>query len=186
MGVGHFSWSYSPFSSKARELSEKLKYIWSPWRMDYIKDPHKDESCVFCLVQEKAESVDTLVVVRSLRTYLILNRFPYTSGHLMVVPYEHHANLEDLHQDTRAEIMEMAAKATHVLKEIYHPEGFNVGFNIGEAAGAGITRHVHLHIVPRWLGDTNFMSTLGQTRVLPETLEDTYKKVKTTWTKHEH
>jgi ATP adenylyltransferase len=149
--------------------------------MDYIKDPHKDETCVFCQVQSEVENVDTLVVARGERAYLILNRFPYTSGHLMVVPYEHQANLEDLQQQTRMEIMEMAAKATQVLKEIYHPEGFNVGINIGEAAGAGITAHIHLHIVPRWLGDTNFMSTLGQTRVLPETLEDTYKQVKSTW-----
>ncbi|MBE0409753.1 MAG: HIT domain-containing protein [Anaerolineales bacterium] len=159
-----------------------MKYIWSPWRMDYIKDPHKNDACVFCQVLEEPESVETLVVFRGKQAYLILNRFPYTSGHLMVVPYEHHSELEDLDEETRAEIMEMASRATQVLKEIYRPEGFNVGINIGEAAGAGITEHIHLHIVPRWQGDTNFMSTLGQTRVLPESLEDTYQQVKKIWT----
>jgi ATP adenylyltransferase len=178
MGADKCSRSCSPYECWVRGLSVELKHIWSPWRMNYIKDPHKDDACVFCQVLEEPDSPQTLVVWRGKRAFLILNRFPYTSGHLMVVPYQHRPYLEDLDQETRSELMEMAAQATQALKEIYHPEGFNVGMNIGEAAGAGITKHIHLHIVPRWHGDTNFMSTLGQTRVLPETLEDTYQRVK--------
>lgn len=152
--------------------------------MEYIRDPNRLDACVLCQVQDQPDGLENLIVYRGQRAFLILNRFPYTSGHLMVVPNEHWSNLEDLDQETRAEIMEMASDCIQVLREIYYPEGFNVGINIGEAAGAGITEHIHLHIVPRWQGDTNFMSTLGQTRVLPETLEDTYQQVKSIWTKH--
>lgn len=151
--------------------------------MEYIIDPNKEDSCVFCQVQTQTDSVENLVVFRGQRSFVILNRFPYTSGHLMIVPNEHWSTLDDLDPETRSEIMEMASQATQVLKEIYHPEGFNVGINIGEAAGAGITNHIHLHVVPRWQGDTNFMSTLGQTRVLPQILEDTYQQVKAIWSK---
>ena len=151
--------------------------------MEYIRDPHKLDKCVLCQVQNQPDGLENLIVFRGRRAFLIVNRFPYTSGHLMVVPYEHWANLEELDQETRSEIMEMASDSIQVLREIYHPEGFNVGINIGEAAGAGITEHIHLHVVPRWQGDTNFMSTLGKTRVLPESLEDTYQQVKDIWTK---
>jgi ATP adenylyltransferase len=151
--------------------------------MEYIRDPHKLDKCVLCQVQDQSDGLENLIIFRGRRAFLIVNRFPYTSGHLMVVPYEHWANLEELDQETRSEIMEMASDSIQVLREIYHPEGFNVGINIGEAAGAGITEHIHLHVVPRWQGDTNFMSTLGKTRVLPESLEDTYQQVKDIWTK---
>ena len=109
---------------------------------------------------------------------MILNRYPYTSGHLMVVPFAHKANLEALDSQTRAEMMELTARCMTVLREVYNPQAFNMGANMGEAAGAGVKEHVHIHIVPRWKGDTNFMSTLGETRVLPEVLEDTYQRVK--------
>jgi ATP adenylyltransferase len=110
-----------------------------------------------------------------------LNRYPYTSGHVMVVPVDHLPTLEKLDPLTRAEMMELATRFIQVLEVVYHPQGINIGINIGEAAGAGITDHVHMHVVPRWLGDTNFMSTLGKTRVLPETLEDTYQRLKAGW-----
>jgi ATP adenylyltransferase len=109
---------------------------------------------------------------------VILNRYPYTSGHLMVVPLDHLPNLEELDAQTRAEMMELTTRSMTVLRKIYHPEAFNMGANIGEAAGAGVKQHVHIHIVPRWGGDTNFMSTVGGTRVLPEALESTYERVK--------
>lgn len=112
---------------------------------------------------------------------MILNRYPYTSGHLMVVPNDHQPSVEALEPETRAELMELAAQVMQVLRKAYQPEGFNVGINVGEAAGAGIEDHVHLHVVPRWQGDTNFMSSLGQTRVLPESLETTYARVKQAW-----
>jgi len=155
-----------------------MDYLWSPWRMKYIEGNEKNNGCVFCNAQAKADGVENLIVDRGMFSYVILNRFPYTSGHLMVVPFEHIANLEELNAETRSEIMELTTRAMTILREIYRPQGFNMGANIGEAAGAGVVGHVHIHIVPRWNGDTNFMSALGDTRVLPETLEDTYKKVK--------
>ena len=114
---------------------------------------------------------------------MILNRFPYTSGHLMIVPYVHKASIEDLNGEILAEIMALSTRAMKALREEYHPQGFNLGMNIGEVAGAGVLDHVHLHIVPRWGGDTNFMSTLANTRVLPEILHDTYDRVIKAWEK---
>lgn len=112
---------------------------------------------------------------------MILNTYPYTSGHLMVLPYEHVPRLDALAPETRAEMMELVNKATLALTDIYEPQGFNIGINMGEAAGAGIEEHIHIHIVPRWNGDTNFMSAVGQVRVMPETLEDTFDRVKEAW-----
>jgi ATP adenylyltransferase len=149
--------------------------------MAYIQTPKNEASCVFCDAQAQPGNPENLVVFRGHRAFVILNRYPYTSGHVMVVPYEHQPSLEDLRAQTRAEIMELATLFLQILREEYHPQGFNLGINIGEAAGAGITDHVHLHLVPRWLGDTNFMSTLGHTRVLPETLEDTYWRIRRRW-----
>ena len=145
--------------------------------MEYIQNS-KEEGCVFCSAQEKEDSAENLIAFRGERAYVILNRYPYTSGHLMVVPLDHLPNLEELDSQTRAEMMELTARSMTVLRKIYHPEAFNMGANIGEAAGAGVKQHVHIHIVPRWGGDTNFMSTVGGTRVLPEALESTYERVK--------
>lgn len=155
-----------------------MNHLWSPWRMTYIESNTKKDGCVFCSAQAKADSAENLIAFRGNLAYVILNRYPYTSGHLMVVPFEHKPNLEELHSEIRAEIMELTARCMTVLREIYKPQGFNMGANIGEAAGAGVLGHVHIHVVPRWAGDTNFMSTLGETRVLPEALEDTYKRVR--------
>jgi ATP adenylyltransferase len=159
----------------------ELNYLWSPWRMTYIENSEKKEQCVFCAAQLGPANSENLVVVRGNKAYVILNRFPYTSGHLMVVPDEHQPSLEVLQPPVRAEMMELVSQAVQVLKEVYRPQGFNIGINIGTAAGAGIADHVHMHIVPRWTGDTNFMSSLGQTRVLPESLEDTYRRVRQVW-----
>lgn len=155
-----------------------MKHIWSPWRMKYIENHEIVNGCVFCNEQAKADGAENLIALRGENAYVILNRYPYTSGHLMVVPFEHKPNLEELDSKTRAEIMELTTQCMTVLRKIYNPQGFNMGANIGKAAGAGVLGHVHIHIVPRWAGDTNFMSALGETRVLPETLEDTYKRVK--------
>ena len=133
---------------------------------------------MFCSAQTMQDGAENLIAFRGERAYVILNRYPYTSGHLMVVPLAHQPNLEELDAQTRAEMMELTSRCMTVLRKIYHPEAFNMGANIGEAAGAGVKQHVHIHIVPRWGGDTNFMSTVGGTRVLPEALESTYERVK--------
>ncbi len=149
--------------------------------MKYIAHHKKAEGCIFCLALSQTDDAINLILYRGQKAFMILNRFPYTSGHLMIVPFDHQPSLELLDSETRAEIMELAAQAIRIIQVVYRPEGYNLGVNIGEVAGAGITDHVHLHVVPRWAGDTNFMSTLGQTRVMPETLEDTYKRLRDRW-----
>lgn len=154
-----------------------MNYLWSPWRMAYIENHEKEDGCVFCEAQAQADGPANLIAYRGKRAYIILNRYPYTSGHVMVVPFDHQPTLEDLDAETRAEMMELTTRAMTVLRNTYRPQAFNMGANIGEAAGAGVLGHVHIHIVPRWAGDTNFMSTLAHTRVLPESLEDTYRRI---------
>jgi ATP adenylyltransferase len=158
-----------------------LKHLWTPWRMTYIESHKNTDECVFCYELSKPDGPENLIIVRSYRSFVILNRYPYTSGHLMVVPIDHEPSLECLDAETRADIMELSAIAVKVLREAYHPQGFNLGINIGEVAGAGILDHVHLHVVPRWGGDTNFMSSLAETRLLPETLAETYWRIKKVW-----
>lgn len=160
-----------------------MKQIWSPWRMNYImKHEHKD-ACIFCDALGIGDGLDNLVAYRGSYAYAILNRYPYTSGHLMVVPNAHQPSMEDLNMETRSEIMELITDSVKVLRGVYNPEGFNIGTNIGGAAGAGIAGHVHFHIVPRWGGDTNFMTTTGMVRVLPEELSQTYDRITSAWKK---
>jgi len=158
-----------------------MDHLWSPWRMEYILAPKTDEGCIFCNGLKHEDGPDNLIVFRGQQAFVMLNRFPYTSGHLMVVPYQHQPSLECLDSSSRLDIMDQAARALQVLESLYKPQGFNLGINIGSAAGAGILDHVHLHVVPRWVGDTNFMSSLSQTRVLPELLEETYRRVRNAW-----
>jgi len=158
-----------------------LDYIWTPWRMKYIQERHNEAGCVFCLAAEAEDSVENLVFNRGEAVFMILNRYPYTSGHIMCVPYVHVDRLQDLPRVARVELMDMVSKAVEVLQSVYEPQGFNIGLNLGEVAGAGIADHLHMHIVPRWGGDTNFMSAVGQTRVLPESLLETYRRVKDAW-----
>ena len=146
--------------------------------MEYIENNTKVDGCIFCMLQQVEDGPENLIAFRGRNSFVILNRYPYTSGHLMVVPFVHKANLEELDSETRAEMMELTTRCMSVLRKIYDPQAFNMGANIGEAAGAGVKEHVHIHIVPRWAGDTNFMSVVGEARVLPESLEDTFVRVK--------
>jgi ATP adenylyltransferase len=155
-----------------------MKRLWASWRMKYITNAAKEVGCVFCNALAKTDNPDNLIILRGERAFVILNKFPYTSGHLMVAPLAHQATLEDLDPATRAELMELTTQCLVNLRKVYHPQAFNLGANIGEAAGAGVPGHFHLHIVPRWNGDTNFMSAIGEVRVLPEDLDETYRRIK--------
>jgi ATP adenylyltransferase len=141
----------------------------------------KISDCIFCTVQKQPDGPENLIISRGSRAFVILNRFPYTSGHLLVVANDHQPSLEELDAETRAEMIELVTLGMRVLRGVYQPEAFNVGTNIGAAAGAGIVGHVHMHVVPRWTADSNFMMTLAETRVLPEAMEETYLRVRRAW-----
>ena len=158
-----------------------MNHLWSPWRMTYIQDIDKEKHCIFCQAQESTDGVENLIIHRGTYTYIILNRYPYTTGHLMVVPFKHKPNFDDLSVETVSEMMTFISSCIKILTTDYNAQGFNIGANIGSAAGAGIPKHFHFHIVPRWKGDTNFLSSIGDTRLLPEALEDTYHRVKKSW-----
>ncbi len=146
--------------------------LWAPWRLDYITGA-KPSGCVFCAAATGEGAEAALVLERGERCFTVLNAFPYTSGHVMVLPYRHVADLLDLEEDEVDELMRLARRCQRALQAVMSPGGFNVGLNIGEAAGAGIAEHLHLHIVPRWAGDTNFMPVLADTHVIPQALEAT-------------
>jgi ATP adenylyltransferase len=150
--------------------------IWAPWRLAYVSDASKDseEECIFCAKPAEDDDEANLIVHRGERCFVILNLYPYTNGHLMIAPFEHIGALQSLPAETVAEMMALSQRAITILEETYGPHGFNVGFNQGRVAGAGVEHHIHMHVVPRWGGDTNFMPVLADTRVLPQTLEQTY------------
>ena len=159
-----------------------MKHIWSPWRMKFIqKHSNEEESCIFCNLLLLDDGPENLVVFRGNKSFVLLNRFPYTTGHAMAIPYKHSDSFENLDIQTLTEIMLLSNWCMKVIRELYHPQAFNLGANVGRAAGAGIADHVHMHIVPRWSGDSNFMSILGDTRVLPEDLSETYDKFTLEW-----
>ena len=158
-----------------------MDHIYSPWRKEYFDRDKNNPACVFCEAAKQPDNPENLIIFRGKLAFVILNRFPYTSGHLMVVPYMHSKDLADLPDDTLLEMMQLTQKAVRVLGQEYQPQGFNIGMNLGAIAGAGITEHLHMHVVPRWQGDANFVSVIGQTRVLPETLEETYQRMREAW-----
>jgi ATP adenylyltransferase len=158
-----------------------MDHLWSPWRMEYILSDKSQNGCVFCEVLKMEDCVENLIIHRGKTAYVILNRFPYNTGHALVIPYQHVPTYEALSPAERAEMMELLNTTTIVLRNAYHPEAFNIGANIGAAAGAGIAPHVHFHIMPRWNGDTNFLTTISQTRIVPEDLCTTWNKVKQAW-----
>jgi ATP adenylyltransferase len=155
-----------------------MDFLWTPWRYRYITGQGKPGVCVFCSAAESADDHANFVVHRGEHAYVILNRFPYTSGHLMVVPYTHAATLLELPDHTLTEMMKLARDSEEHLRALYHPQGLNIGMNLGESAGAGIAGHLHLHALPRWTGDTSFITVVGETRVLPEDLEVTWQRMR--------
>ena len=157
-----------------------MDFIWSPWRYAYMASAGKAEaapSCVFCIGEDRTHDRDRLVLFRGVHNFLILNLFPYTSGHLMIVPYAHVSRFQELVTEQTAEMMELSRRAMDAMEKLYRPEGYNIGMNLGECAGAGVKDHLHLHVVPRWTGDSNFMTTTGETRVLPEELQVTFSRL---------
>jgi ATP adenylyltransferase len=155
-----------------------MDYIWTPWRYRYIAEAGKLAGCVFCDAAAANRDEETQIVLRGVKNYVILNRYPYTAGHVMIVPYAHTADFARLDPETSAEIMQLAQRVQSALDAVYHPEGYNLGMNLGRAAGAGIADHLHLHLLPRWTGDTNFMTSIGETRLQPEDLSTTYEKLR--------
>lgn len=154
-----------------------MKDLWAPWRMQYILGPKCRNGCVLCAPEQTDEDEERLIVYRGRHVFVMLNRYPYSSGHLMVIPYRHVSDITDLSPEEGHELMEVVQLSCRALREYCHPQGMNVGLNLGEAAGAGIGMHMHMHIVPRWNGDSNFMAVLDDVRVIPEALEETYRRL---------
>ena len=159
-------------------MTTRMEHIWSPWRYQYIASAGREEGCVFCRIEQEDRDAENFLVHRAELNFVILNLFPYTSGHLMIVPYQHEASLAAVDQATTTEMIELAKRAQTALEAEYHPDGFNIGMNLGRSAGAGVADHVHLHVVPRWSGDANFVSIVGETRLLPEDLATTHQRLK--------
>ncbi len=156
-----------------------MDYLWTPWRFHYLESDLGKDECVFCRILHESPEQDRahFILAHGTHCFLILNRFPYTSGHLMIVLRRHVANLVDSEPAELEEAIDWARRSEAVLRKVYAPEGFNIGFNVGSCAGAGVAGHLHLHVVPRWTGDANLVSVIGQTRTIPEELETTYEKL---------
>lgn len=155
-----------------------MQSLWAPWRMQYILADKTAQGCIFCLKPQEADDTRNHVLLRGRTCYAMLNIYPYSNGHLMVVPYKHTPDLDDLAEAELADLIGMVRQCQRVLHIALKPEGYNIGVNIGEAAGAGIKEHLHIHVVPRWKGDSNFMSVTADTRVVPESLDETLRKLK--------
>ncbi len=155
-----------------------MKHLWAPWRLPYIKRAGRTEdTCIFCTLPQEGRDRENRILYQGRRAFAILNTFPYNSGHLMIVPHRHIADPAELADDEALEMYHLSTATMEAIRDTYHPEGFNVGMNIGRAAGAGIVDHLHLHVVPRWVGDTNFMPVIGEVKVLPEDLTETYDRL---------
>jgi ATP adenylyltransferase len=161
----------------------RMKALWAPWRMEYILG-EKEKYCIFCVKPLEKNDRDNLVLYRDKNVFVIMNKYPYNNGHLMVVPYFHASSFEGLDDDTLQDLMQITKYCVDCLTAAFHPEGFNIGINIGKAAGAGIEEHLHMHIVPRWGGDSNFMAVIDEVRIIPEHILETYDKLYPIFNKH--
>ena len=155
-----------------------MDYLWTPWRYRYVAEVKNQTGCVFCSAHNANNDEEWLIVRRAVKNFIILNRYPYTSGHVMIVPYTHTADFAGLERETAAEMMLLSQRVQEALDDVYHPDGFNLGMNLGRSAGAGIADHLHMHLLPRWTGDTNFMTTVSETRMEPEELSVTYTRLR--------
>ena len=155
-----------------------MTHLWTPWRSTYMKAGKDQSRCVFCDAAASDRDKENLVVFRGQQNFVLLNRYPYTSGHLMIAPYAHVPRLNDVVEETLAEIARLTRRIEIILEAAYKPEGINLGMNLGRAAGAGIADHIHMHMLPRWSGDANFMTSVAGTRIIPESLDETYLKIK--------
>ena len=153
-----------------------MKTLWAPWRIEYITG-EKEEGCIFCDKPKEDNDKENLILYKGERSFIIMNRYPYSNGHLMAVPYRHTNNMSELDDDERLELINLTTKCIEILS-VMNPDGSNIGMNLGTAGGAGIDDHLHFHVVPRWCGDTNFMPLIADVKVMPEYLEDTYKTLK--------
>lgn len=159
-----------------------MERLWAPWRLQYILDENgkdKKYNCIFCDIPKEEPSKENLLLYKTPHSSVIINKFPYNNGHILVSPIKHTDNLEDLNDIESSDLFNTLKISTGIIKKAYNPEGVNIGMNLGESAGAGIASHIHFHIVPRWNGDTNFMPVVAETRVLPEHLESTFDKLLT-------
>jgi ATP adenylyltransferase len=157
-----------------------MDYLWSPWRYQYVTSASSStdkDGCLFCRMATEAKDEENYVVLRAARNFVVLNRYPYSTGHVLIAPYEHAATLEATDPGTLEELMRLARRVEAALRRIYRAGGLNLGFNIGECAGAGVAGHIHMHALPRWAGDTSFVTSIGETRVLPEDLSTTYERI---------
>jgi ATP adenylyltransferase len=156
-----------------------MDYLWTPWRYQYIANINtRGSRCVFCIDGSPERDDQLFIPYRARLSFVILNIYPYTSGHLLISPFEHLSDLSDCSPELMSEMMLLAQKCKSVLSEVYHPDGFNLGMNLGRCAGAGVEHHLHLHVVPRWIGDSNFMTVVGESRVLPDDLPATFAKLR--------
>jgi ATP adenylyltransferase len=155
-----------------------MDYLWTPWRYLYVTSSGEKGECVLCAAARSADDRECLVVHRGAHAFVLLNRFPYTNGHIMIVPYQHVASLHELADEALLEMARLARTAEEHLRALYRPDGLNLGMNLGHSAGAGIAAHLHLHALPRWTGDTNFMTVVAETRVLPEDLTVTWERLR--------
>jgi ATP adenylyltransferase len=152
--------------------------LWSPWRYSYIQSAGPSAGCIFCDKASSQQDQENLVLFRGKHNFALLNLFPYTNGHLMIAPYAHVDSLLGCDDDTLHELMRLTQKAEQALRQVYRPDGLNLGMNLGAAAGAGVAGHVHMHVLPRWTGDANFMTSVSETRVLPEDLNVTWRRLR--------
>jgi ATP adenylyltransferase len=155
-----------------------MDYLWSPWRYQYVSQQKPEKGCVFCNKMQQTTDEANLILYRGVNSYVLLNLYPYSSGHLMIAPYQHIGSLSAANDATWMEMTALTRKAEQAIQKAYRPDGINLGMNLGKSAGAGIADHIHMHVLPRWHADSNFLTTISETRVLPELLEDTYRKLK--------